>query len=310
MRAASFDELRMSGRVNQLRPFDRSNPALLDCPRGLSATMCEFCSKYGHRNRWYLNPENFSDELLRDKGRQKIIDQVVGWGVDYYIGRSSRLVPLAKMPLLGGLAKAYVNRTTPTQHAGQIVPLEDALKMVDLARDFVALPCMCRRLVGGRADMTCLNFGPIKELTANRRPEEPMEELPPKEVKARLRQFDKMGYVHQVAYAKLPYPIVICNCDRKYCTLLKFRFLYDLEIACLKGHDICMVDQARCDGCSGKPECVRFCQFGALRRVPTDGTVVCEPRNCFGCGVCRQSCPRGALRLIPRESLAPVREVW
>ena len=70
------------------------------------------------------------------------------------------------------------------------------------------------------------------------------------------------------------------------------------------------MDQARCDGCSGKPECLRMCQFGALRWVPTDDTVVCEPRTCFGCGVCRSACPHGALRLLPRESLASVRDVW
>jgi NAD-dependent dihydropyrimidine dehydrogenase PreA subunit len=272
--------------------------------------MCEFCSKYGHQNRWYLNPENFSDKLLQDKGRQKVLNHMAGWGVDYYIDRSTRLAPLTKAPLVGGLARAYANRTTPAQHGGQIMSLEDALRLVDLARDFVALPCMCRRLVGGRTEMTCLNFGPVKELTARYKPEEPMEELPPEEVKARLRQFDKMGYLHQVFYAKLPYPIVICNCDRKYCASLKFRLLWDVEKACLKGHEVCVVDQARCDGCSGKPECLRLCQFGALRWVPTDGAVVCEPRNCFGCGVCRAACPHGALRLLPRESLAPVRNVW
>ena len=148
--------------------------------------MCEFCSKYGHQNRWYLNPDNFSDKLLQDKARLKVLDHTAGWGVDYYVERSSRLAPLTKVPLVGGLVKTYVNRTTPAQHGGQILSLEDALRLVDIARDFVALPCMCRRLVGGRTDMTCINFGPVKELTARYKPEEPMEELPPEEVKARV----------------------------------------------------------------------------------------------------------------------------
>lgn len=272
--------------------------------------MCEFCVKYGHQNRWYLNPENFSDELLRDKGRQHVLDEIVAWGVDYYIDRYSRLTPLVKRPLVGGIVNWTFRRLAPGQHAGQVVPLEDAVKMVDLARDFVALPCMCRRLVGGKEEMTCLNFGPVKELTAERKPEEKMEELSPEEVKARLRDYDKKGYVHQVLWTKLPFPIVICNCDRKYCTSLKFRLSNGVDVACVKGHEICLVDPSRCDGCSGRPDCVHFCQFGALRWVPTDGVVVVEPRNCFGCGLCRQACPRGALRLVLRESLAPVREVW
>ena len=272
--------------------------------------MCEYCAKYGHGNRWYLNPENYSDDLLKDKARQRIVDQIAAWGVDYYIDRSSRRARFTHVPLFGSLFKAAVDRATPGQHAGQVVALEEALAIVDLARDFVALPCMCRRLVGGKEVMTCLNFGPIKELTVARKPEEPMEELPPEEVKARLREFDKKGFVHQVVFAKLPFPIVICNCDRKYCASLKLRFLHGIDVACLKGHGVCVVDHSRCNGCSGRPECLRLCQFGALRWVPTDEVVVCEPQSCFGCGVCRQACPRGALRLVPKESLAALADVW
>lgn len=272
--------------------------------------MCEYCAKYGHGNRWYLNPENYSDELLKDKARQRMVDQIAAWGVDYYIDRSTRQAPFVHVPLFGSLFKAVVDRVTPGRHAGQVVALEDALAIVDLARDFVALPCMCRRLVGGKEVMTCLNFGPIKELTIARKPEEPMEELSPEEVKAKLREFDKKGFIHQVVFAKLPFPIVICNCDRNYCTSMKMRFLHGIDVAFLKGHGICVVDHTRCNGCDGRPQCIQMCQFGALRWVPTDGVVVCEPQSCFGCGLCRQACPRGAIRMVPRESLAPVANVW
>jgi len=34
--------------------------------------MCEFCSKYRHGNRWYLNPKSFSDELLAQPAGHKV----------------------------------------------------------------------------------------------------------------------------------------------------------------------------------------------------------------------------------------------
>jgi NAD-dependent dihydropyrimidine dehydrogenase PreA subunit len=277
---------------------------------GRGALMCDFCTKYGHGNRWYLNPENFSEELLEDAERRAILESIAGWGIDYVMAQGAKFAPLLEMAILAQAATGQSPPLVPGDHAGQIIPLEDALKIVDIGRDFVALPCMCRRLVGARSDMTCLNFGPVKELERAQKPEEPMEELPREEVKNRLRLYDRMGYFHQVLYAKLPFPIVICNCDRKYCSALKLRSYYSLQVASLKGHDVCVVDTTLCDGCSGKPECVHFCQFGALRWVPTDQVVVSEPRNCFGCGVCRQSCPRGALRLVSREATPGLREVW
>jgi len=272
--------------------------------------MCEFCAKYGHGNRWYLNPENFSDELMEDAERRAILEGMVGWGIDYVLAQGAKFAPLLEMAALAQAATGQPAPLVPAESGMQVVSLEDALRIADIARDFVALPCMCRRLVGGRSDMTCLNFGPVKELERRQKPEEPMEELPREEVKNRLRLFDRKGYVHQVQYAKLPFPIVICNCDVKYCTVLKLRRDYSLQTAAIKGHEVCVVDPTLCDGCSGRPECVHFCQFGALRWVPTDEVVVVEPRNCFGCGVCRQSCPRGALRLVSREATPALREVW
>ena len=35
--------------------------------------MCEFCEKHGQGNRWYLNPENFSEKMMEDPQRVKKI---------------------------------------------------------------------------------------------------------------------------------------------------------------------------------------------------------------------------------------------
>jgi len=51
--------------------------------------MCEFCEKHGHGNRWYLNPDNYSDEMMADRERQKLVEEICGHGIDYYINFSS-----------------------------------------------------------------------------------------------------------------------------------------------------------------------------------------------------------------------------
>ena len=109
--------------------------------------MCEFCSKHGQGNRWYLNPENFSDEMMQDPQRVKTLEKVAGWGIEYYIDFTSRVTRLINWPVIGKAVKAAVNRMAPNEHGGQVVSLEDSLRLLEYARDFVLLPCECRRLV-------------------------------------------------------------------------------------------------------------------------------------------------------------------
>jgi hypothetical protein len=122
--------------------------------------MCEFCSKHGKGNRWYLNPENFSDEMMKDPQRVKTLEKLAGWGIEYYIDFTSRVTRLVNWPVLGKAAKAIVNRIAPNKHGGQVVSLEDSLQLLEYTKDFVLLPCECRKLVGYRDDMVCLRGMP------------------------------------------------------------------------------------------------------------------------------------------------------
>jgi hypothetical protein len=37
--------------------------------------MCEFCIKHGEGKKWYLEAQNYSDDLLSDIRRRKMIEQ-------------------------------------------------------------------------------------------------------------------------------------------------------------------------------------------------------------------------------------------
>ncbi len=265
--------------------------------------MCRFCAEHNYGKKWFLNPENFKEDLLEDKWRMKIVSAISGWDLDFYVEWTSKWSSRAQWPIVGGPIKAALNSIAPLFHAGQVVKLEDALKIVELADKHVIMPCICRRMTGAKEEMNCIQFGPIKELFGRKKPEEKMEELTLDEIKDVIKRCAKKGYVQQVLYAKWPYPIALCNCDIKYCTSMKQRFVFGIASACLKGYEVCVVDTDRCDGCEGDPQCVSKCQFNALRWLPTDNKVVCDPNLCFGCGLCRLACPTGALSLKPREEV-------
>ncbi len=271
--------------------------------------MCEFCSKHGAGNRWYLNPENFSERMLEDPRRAKTLEKVAGWGIEYYIDFTSRVTELIDLPVIGKAVKAVVQRLAPEEHGGQVVSLEDALQLLSYARDFVLLPCACRKLVGHREDMVCLNFGPVKELQSRFLPDGPMEELSLEEAREVVRECDEKGYFHQVLYAKVPFPICICNCDARYCTSLKQRLANGVEVAVLKGHEVCAVDPEDCRFCT-EPLCLSRCRFGTLDYDPEAGRVHVDPSRCFGCGLCRSACARGALTLVPREEVPAAARLW
>jgi len=80
--------------------------------------MCDICEKHRKNVKWYLDPDNYKDELvLNNKARP-----------------------------LKYLLKPLVNKKAYKLHGGQVVPLEDALQIVEIAHNHVLIPCYCRYL--------------------------------------------------------------------------------------------------------------------------------------------------------------------
>jgi len=275
--------------------------------------MCDICEKHTkHKHvRWYLDPDSYSDELLKDPEREKVVLRITGYNLEWFIFDTGwKLRLLNKLPWpLKNLLKGYVNKVAYKIHAGQVVPLEDALQIAELAHNHVIIPCYCRRLLGDKEELTCLNFGMVKYLWPKYRPDDRVQELTKEEAKELLKEWDEKGYIHAVFWAKTPYVIAICNCEKRYCTALKNRLVYGIENAYKKSHYIAVVDEEICDGCDGRPECVMRCQFGAIRYDPSAKVVKIDPYLCFGCGLCRNACEKGAIKLVEREKF-PIPVGW
>ncbi|MHA1269974.1 MAG: ATP-binding protein [Candidatus Helarchaeota archaeon] len=268
--------------------------------------MCEYCLKYGDGHKWYLNPKNFSEEALNSARvkQARIIEYLGGnYKMEFEIGAATMMDALVP-DLKNRESIENVSKQVESLHGGQVVPLEEALTIVDLSGgDVIVVPCYCRRHFGGLEDvMTCMFLHPIPEMVPKSRPYEKYLILSKEAAKEKLREFDKIGWVHSVYWAPVPVPIVICNCEYPYCIGLKSRLNYNITNTARKSEYICVVDDTKCDACGGEPKCISRCQFGAIKKKISEGNkVVINPTQCFGCGVCRVVCNRGAMKLIDRS---------
>jgi len=276
--------------------------------------LCDICEKHTkHKKiRWYLDPDSYKDELIeKDPKRKDVLMKITGYNLEWYIYKNSWMTRIVdKLPWpLKSLGRSIANKAAYKLHAGQVIPIEEAIQVAEIAHNHVIIPCYCRRLTGDHEELTCLNFGMVKYLWPKYRPDDRVEELDKNTAIEMLREWDEKGYVHAVFWAKLPYVIAICNCEKKYCTAMKNRVVYGVENAYKKSHYIATIDPEICDGCDGTPQCALRCQFGAIRYDPSKKIAEVDPYLCFGCGLCRNACDEGAIKLVEREKY-PIPVGW
>jgi NAD-dependent dihydropyrimidine dehydrogenase PreA subunit len=268
--------------------------------------MCEFCSKH-KRKKWFLDPENYSEKMLESRRRKNVL-QKIGQGWEYYLRDAQGMISLSKMPGIGGLARPVLNELIRYEHSGQVVNLNDAKEIIDLGEKHVIFACACRKVIGAKEKMCCINFGPMRDLSVN--PHEKKEEVDSSELKLRIDEWHKEGLFLQALYADAPYPIALCACERKYCFSCKMRFVFDFDKSLLKGHEAIIIDPLRCKGEDCGFECMKSCQFGAMFVDRLNSKVSVDPAKCFGCGLCAIACKKGALTLADRRSVPGASGKW
>jgi len=284
--------------------------------------MCDFCKRFGKGLKWYLNPENYSKETLKSERVQRDMMDVIGFEgsmVDILAGPSRQsfeeglaaMVDTAVPDIRDKESIQNLSRILEESHGGQVIPLEDARKIVDLAREPIMVQeCYCRKYFGGEGKFSCMWLYPVSEEAATKRPWEEHRKLSKEEAKNLLEELDGEGCYHAIYWAPVPYPIVICNCDPLFCIGYKARMAYGVQKAVLKGEYVSVVNPQKCDGCERVPKCLTRCPFGAMRFSPLAKKVFVDVQKCFGCGLCRAVCPTEAIKLVDRTSILTVMEVW
>jgi len=281
--------------------------------------MCQFCHQHGEGKKWYLKAEHYSQDLLSDLRRRTFIKDFI---VDVGDGHAEQLEKKFHfvMQAPAWLRQTYywfTERSYRRDHYGQVVPLEDLDKVLDLASSIVRIPCICRKSSTGKNDARyCFGlsidpekFLDIKEAfleTFRPGPEVDLfEHLSKAEALDLLQAYEKESLIHSLWTFKTPFIGGLCNCDRADClALLSDR--YGLRLFFRAEY----VAQTTGENCSGCRSCLAACQFGAISFAAARKMAFIDPLRCYGCGVCRSHCEQHAIHLIPRTHHPLARRLW
>jgi ferredoxin len=281
--------------------------------------MCEFCVKHGEGRTWYLEARNYSEDLLSDVRRRRLIQSF--FGDPEGLRRDARgLDRLAKAPaFIRRAVGRLVTRRMKPRHFGQVVPIEDVERIFGFVNSVVRLACICRHVTLGREKRYCygVSLGPdggrmaeiVRGLDGSfiNGPEAGgLETLPKQDALAALRDHEREGLCHTVWTFQTPFIGGVCNCDRADCLAMRATVTRGVPVM-FRAEYVAAVDP---DACSGCRQCMRVCQFGALVYSAATGKAAVDPGRCFGCGICRAVCPNDAIRLEDRRAVPATAGLW
>ena len=281
--------------------------------------MCDFCTKHGTGKYWYKWASRYARQMYhrnrverKSEGGVKNLEAQFG-ALALQAIEAKNLEPERFPELL-----ATVNRLARDIHTGQVITLEDALNMIDLASPIAFIACDCRRQLHGyierdRSKMTCLGLG-IGMFRWERLPSRYVagaEFVSDKEAKEWLKEWNKKGMVHTLMTFGLrngaPYIGGLCNCTYADCLSIRWRLDYGIE-QLLKGERVAVL--AHPEKCTGCFQCVARCQFGAITANVRDGKPYIDMTKCVGCGLCETGCKHGAIELVDRRNFEVLKHSW
>jgi len=281
--------------------------------------MCWYCEQYGDPEigdgLWYLNPYNHA----RNMYKLRMPDEAFK-GAE--VAREGRQTDISIADLIDAIDEGDQGKYTRVQRAlqanmgegggGQVVPLEDSDKILELCSPLGLMACHCRK--GVRAieerselEMTCMGMG-VGMLKWERWPENykgGVNFLNIEEAKEWNHKMDKKGFVHILMLFGAPFIGGFCQCDYTDCYAI--RRAVDFGVGPIKSHYVAEVDYDLCNGCG---MCAQRCQFGSLKIEITTQKAYIDQFTCFGCGLCETGCSKGAIKLLDRTRIPALAEVW
>jgi NAD-dependent dihydropyrimidine dehydrogenase PreA subunit len=186
----------------------------------------------------------------------------------------------------------------------EVLPYEEADKLVRAHRKFVVAPCICRRehtMIGegcDRPEESCLIFGLAADYYQRNGIGRTIDLEEALEI---LRKAEESGLVLQPSNARKI--VNICTCCGCCCQVLKNLKRHPQPASLFSTPFVALADSDTCEGCG---VCVDRCQMEALELV--DDEVALDVDQCIGCGLCVSTCPTNSLTLF-RKSESEQQEV-
>lgn len=278
--------------------------------------MCRFCVEHGEGERWYLQAENYSADLLSDAKRR---DYIVSFIRDFPDTRRTALTwakRLDSLPRpLGDAGKRVISRSMVDHHFGQPVPLEECDRILDMATSITVIPCICRMHASDKpAEEVCVlvTMSPVEPLLTEGFSDyadgpglEDFHRVSASEAKDLLRTCEQSGLMHSIWTFKTPFAAAICNCNLESgCLAMRMTAGHGVKLM-WRGEWVAKFDSERCTRCR---RCQRVCPFDAITmegRAAPDAT-----STCWGCGVCRSVCREDAITLTDRRDVPAAASLW
>jgi ferredoxin len=281
--------------------------------------MCEFCLKHGEGQKWYLQANNYSEDLLSDIRRQKMIKNFAS-DTQAVVKSIEKIDKLSTAPrFIQSLVKQLVPRKMKKRHYGQVLPIEDVEKIFGFVNSIVRVACFCRHFTVGKEKRYCYgismgpNGGKFGKLMKNADtsflagPDSAgVETLTKEQAIANFREHEKEGLCHTVWTFQTPFIGGICNCDRADCLAMRCTVTHDVPVM-FRAEFIAQTDFDKCVGCR---QCMKLCQFGAISYSASNKKAVIDKTKCYGCGICRAACAKNAINISPREKDPVASRIW
>jgi len=277
--------------------------------------MCDWCVQHGAGKKWYLNIRNYQKDMYDEAVREAA--NAYAMNIEKITGTQSlrNWLNITNDEDFSKAVTITMNRVgTNIPHRGQVVPLEDAKRIIDLAGPIARVACVCRRANRASFDeKSCIPVGPgwleyFKEWPDYTRGG--IDYISKEEALELLEGFNKKGYV-ATFWRDYNSPAVwgFCNCEFPTCGALRGRRYYGswYNFFLRNAEYVAKEDYDKCTGCR---LCVSRCQFGALSYSPYLEKAIINMKRCAGCGLCRDICPQKAIKLVPREEVPAVMELW
>jgi len=279
--------------------------------------MCWMCEQFGDPEYgdgvWYLNPKNYARNMYKLRAPKEGFK-----GADAGLETGEHKGPSTQDLIAAAENNDYAeyNRLkdimNETGQEMQVLPLEDADRVLRLSSPIGLIACICRKAARAidernEHEFTCMGMG-VGMLKWERWPERYKGGCSFVNIEEAIEwnhEMDRRGFVHILMLFGAPFIGGFCQCDYPDCGAL--RNAVDFGTGPMKSHYIAEVDYDICNGCG---ICAQRCQWGALKFEVTNGKANIDLFKCYGCGLCETGCPRGAIKLVERNSVPAAAEVW